>query len=282
MASIDAFLDGVKDLPPAPRILPELMLLLNQPDIDSSRVVNLLSTDPGLTTDVLRLCNSAFLGGSSPAEDLQEALTRLGFRQVYQLVAVVSGARALTPPQTGYGLAGGELWKHCVTAALGAQLVARDLGDDESVTFTAGLLHDVGKIVLSSALTDKHARILEETEKHQRSMHDTERLLLGFAHAEVGARLLERWKLPTPLVAAVRHHHTPADADTHARLTALVYLGNMIAHCMGYTSGYQSFALHGRAEVFDILQLDPQRWPLYLVRAWQKLPLTQSLLYSQG
>jgi putative nucleotidyltransferase with HDIG domain len=282
MASLDAFLDGVENLPPAPRILPELMVLLNQPDIDSSRVVDLLTYDPGLTANVLRLCNSAFLGASRPAEDLQEAITRLGFRQVYQLVAAISGARALTPPQKGYGLSGGELWKHCVTAALAAQLIAKDLGEDDSVTFTAGLLHDTGKIVLSESLADKYAQIFEETEKHHRSMHETEKLLLGFEHAEVGGRLLERWKLPAPLVAAVWHHHAPADAGEHTRLAALVYMGNMIAHCMGCTSGYQSYALHGRAEVFDILHLDPEKWPVYLVRAWDKLQLAQSLLNLRG
>jgi putative nucleotidyltransferase with HDIG domain len=227
---------------------------------------------------VLRLCNSALLGASRPAEDLQEAITRLGFRQVYQLVAVVSGARALNPPQRGYGLPSGELWKHCITSALAAQLVAKDLGDDENFTFTASLLHDIGKIVLSEGLADQYARIHEETEKHQRSMHETEKLLLGFEHAEVGGRLLERWKLPPHLVAAVWHHHTPSLAGEHTRMAALVYLGNMIAHCLGCNSGYQSYALQGRSEVFDILKMDPEQWPRYVVRAWDKLQLAQSLL----
>jgi putative nucleotidyltransferase with HDIG domain len=282
MATLDAFIDGVKNLPAAPRILPELLMLLNRPDIDSGRVVELLTYDPGLTANVLRLCNSALLGGARPAEDLQEAITRLGFRQVYQLVAVVSGARALTPPQKGYGLPTGELWKHCILTALAARLLAKDLHEDESVIFTAGLLHDVGKLVLSDALTDKYTAIVEETERRRRSMHETEKVLLGFEHAEVGGRLLERWKLPPTLVAAVWHHHAPARAGAHARLAAMVYLGNMIAHCLGCSSGYQSYALDGRAEVFDILRIDPGKWPLYLVRTWEQLQLAHSLLNIKG
>lgn len=277
-ASLDRFIDQVEHLPPAPRILPQLLTLLNQPDIDSTRVVNLLTYDPGLTANVLRLCNSALLGGSTPAEDLQEALTRLGFRQVFRLVAAVSGARALAPAQPGYGLAEGQLWHHAVMAAVAAQLIAQDRGDDDTVAFTAALLHDLGKIVLSEFLKDQHARMIEETRRNRRSMLETERHLLGFQHAEVGARLLERWKLPESLVVAVRCHHAPAEAGEHMRLAATVYLGNLIAHCLGCTSGHQSFALDGRTEIFDILQITPEQWPLYLVRTWDKLQLAQSLL----
>lgn len=282
MERLDAFIDRVQDLPAAPRLVPELLMLLNQPDIDSSRVVDLITYDPGLTANVLRVCNSAFLGGLQPAENLPEAITRLGFRQVYQLVAAVSGSRALCPPQPGYGLAPGELWKHSVTSAVAAKFVARDLGGDESLVFTAGLLHDIGKIVLSEALTDEYARILEETEGRQRSRRETEKHLLGVEHAEIGGRLLHRWKLPPSLVAAVWFHHTPAQAGEHTRLAAFVYLGNMIAHCIGHTSGYQSFALRGRTEVFDILRLRPGQWPRYLVRTWENLQLVRALLDVEG
>ncbi len=78
MEELDALIDQVEHLPPAPRILPELLTLLNQPDIDSSRVAQLLTFDPGLTVNVIRLCNSALLGGARPAEDLQEALDAAG------------------------------------------------------------------------------------------------------------------------------------------------------------------------------------------------------------
>lgn len=282
MEKLDAVLDQVENLPPAPRILPELLELLNQPDIDSSRVAQLLTFDPGLTANVLRLCNSALLGGAHPVDDLQEALTRLGFRPVYQLVAAISGSRALTPPQPGYGLGPGELWQHSVMTAVAAQLIAKDQATDDSLAFTAGLLHDVGKIVLSEFLNHQYPRILEETEHNQRSMRETEHLLVGVDHAEIGSHLLSRWRLPANLVAAVRWHHQPAEAGAHTQLTAYVYLGNVIAHCLGCTSGYQSFALHGRTEVFEILHLDPLEWPRYLVQAWDKLQVVQSLLDIKG
>src|SRR5215216_5933247 len=108
MQELDEYIDRVKNLPPAPRILPELLVLLRQEDIDSSRVVELISYDPAITAAVLRLCNSAYFAGGSPADDLQEAVNRLGFRQVYLLVAAVSGAKLLGPAQSGYGIDPGE------------------------------------------------------------------------------------------------------------------------------------------------------------------------------
>jgi len=106
MQELDDFIDQAKYLPPAPRILPQLMTLLGKPDIDSDQVIRLITYDPALTANVLQLCNSAYIGAATPAEDLQEAITRLGFRPIYQLVAAISGARALCPAQRGYGKIG--------------------------------------------------------------------------------------------------------------------------------------------------------------------------------
>ena len=94
MQELDDYIDKVKSLPPAPRILPELLTLLRQDDVDSDRVVKLIAFDPAITAAVLRLCNSAYFAGASPASDLQEAVTRLGFKQVYQLVAAVTGSKS--------------------------------------------------------------------------------------------------------------------------------------------------------------------------------------------
>jgi putative nucleotidyltransferase with HDIG domain len=147
-----------------------------------------------------------------------EAVNRLGFRQIYTLVAAVSGARALSPSQRGYGINAGELWRHSVTAAVAAQLIARRTADDESTVFTAGLLHDIGKIVLAEALEHIYAKLVEESQTQQAALVETEKRLLGVEHAEIGGRLLSRWKFSENLVSAVWFHHRPAAAAPHQRL----------------------------------------------------------------
>jgi putative nucleotidyltransferase with HDIG domain len=255
MGELDKYIDRVKHLPPAPRLLPRLLTLLRQTDINVSKVVEVITFDQSLTANVLKMCNSAYIGAASPADNLDEAVTRLGFDNVYCLVAAVSARRVMSPALRGYDLDEVELWKHSVATALAAQLMARDKGDDEAVAFTAGLLHDVGKVILPQALEQTYRLVVAESRSNQSSLLETETKLLGVNHAEIGGRLLERWEFPANLIAAVSFHHKPVDAKPHDRLAAYVYLGNMIAHFLGYAYGQHAFGFCGRAESLDLLQI---------------------------
>jgi putative nucleotidyltransferase with HDIG domain len=278
MQELDEYINKIKSLPPAPRILPELLGLLREEDVDADRVVKLIEFDPAITAAVLRLCNSALFAGATAATDLSSAVARLGFRQVYQLVAAVSGSRILGAAQAGYGIHGGELWQHSVTAAVAAQLIARSKDDDESLAFTAALLHDIGKIVLAAALEHIYKELVENSESQQAALIETEKRLLGVQHAEIGGRLLARWKFPENLVAAVCHHHQPAAASPYKRLAAYVYLGNMIAYFMGYGYGHQAFALRGRAEALEILSLKHDALPHFMIQTFDKLQMVEALV----
>jgi putative nucleotidyltransferase with HDIG domain len=265
MSRLDEFLDGVCHLPPAPTVLPELLRRLSKPDVDNSEIVALLSFDPGLTTAVLRVANSAFFGASEPASSLQEAITRLGYHQVLLLVATICGSTTLSHPHPAYALEPGELWRHSVAAALAAENLAHQTGEDANVVFTAALLHDIGKIILSDALAGKGSYLVTETESQRLSLRECERRLLGVEHAEIGGCLLARWNFAPALVAAITHHHDPAAAAPHERLAASVYLGNLIAHTLGLSSGSQAFALRERPEALSLLGLKADRWPEYIL-----------------
>ncbi len=280
MQAIDDYIEKVRYLPPAPRIVPELMKLLNQPNVNSSRVVKLISYEPALTANVLRVCNSACFGGAVPTTDLQEAVTRLGFSQVYQLVTAASGAKLLVAAQKGYGLDHGDLWKHSVASAVAAQIIARKCGDEQSLVFTATLLHDIGKIVLTQSLEKVYAKLVRETEINQASLLEAEQKLLGVQHAEVGGRLLERWKFPPNVVSAVWFHHAPKAAGAHQRLAAYIYLGNMVAHFMGHGYGHQALAMRGRDEALTILKLPPESMPEFMMESFEQLNVVESLLLA--
>jgi putative nucleotidyltransferase with HDIG domain len=277
MQAIDDYISNVRHLPPAPKVVPELMRLLGQPDVDSSKIVKMISFDPSLTANVLRICNSAYFGAAIPTSDLQEAVTRLGFQQVYKLVAAATGAKLLNAAQPGYGLEQGELWKHSVAAAVAAQLIARKLGENENVVFTAALLHDVGKIVLTHSLNGSYSKLIKETETNQLSLLDAEKKLLGVNHAEVGGQLLNRWKFPPNIVSAVWFHHAPKGAGTHQRLACQVYLGNMIAYFMGYGYGHVPFALRGRTEVLTTLDIAPEAVPKLMMETFEQMHLIEAL-----
>ena len=277
MNELDSYINRVKRLPPAPRVLPQLLQLLREPEVPSEKVVNLITYDPALTASVLQLCNSAFFGLSTPVSNLTEAVSQIGFQQIYQLVVAASSSRTLAPPQKGYAIDQGQLWKHSVTAALAAQLLARAQGEDDGVVFTAGLLHDLGKIILSEALERNYDDLLAEAKNTDTPLLDIERKILGVDHAQVGGRLLDRWKFPANMVAAVWFHHTPRAAGEHERLASYIYFGNVIAHLLGHTYGHKSMALQGRGEVLKTLGITQADLEKYLFLTVDELSRVESI-----
>lgn len=277
MQELDDYINKVKHLPPAPKVLPELLALLNDDEVDTSRVVDVITFDQSLTAAVLQMCNSACFGGGRAVDDIQEAIQRIGFQQVYQIVLAVSGSRVLGPEQKGYGIAEGELWKHSVCTAVAARTMAEELGEDRNVVFTAALMHDIGKLVLAQALESIYSKVIEETESNQYSLLETEKKLLGVQHAEIGGRLLARWKFPANLVSAVWFHHQPRAAAAHERIASFVYLGNMITHFLGHGYGHQAFALRGRAEALDILDLSADDLPKFMIKTLEQFDQVQKL-----
>jgi putative nucleotidyltransferase with HDIG domain len=194
---------------------------------------------------------------------LEEAVVRLGFEQVYRLVAASLGARSLAS-QNQVGEAG-QLWRHSVVTAAAAQLIARDLEDDQNLIFTAALLHDIGKIILADGLDQTYLKLLQEVEENQYSLLEAEKRVLGVQHSEVGGRLMARWKFPLGLVSGIWFHHHPAAAHPHERLAAYIYVGDLIAYLVGYGCGHHALGLRGRDDAFGILKLDHQSLPKYMM-----------------
>jgi putative nucleotidyltransferase with HDIG domain len=229
---LDDLIDLVHHLPPSPRLLVKLLEVFKQPDQEVSVVVKLISHDPAFTVEVLKRCNSAYFSGEKPAEDMFEAVSRLGFHEIFQIIMAMFAATAILRP------AGGNnhveiLWRHSVAVSVAAGILAKETGESHPAAFTAGLLHDIGKVIMVSANREKYAQAILNAGMFARPVVATERELFGFDHAEVGARLLECWNLPLNIVAAVLHHHHPEAAKPFEKLAAAVHLANHLAHGTG-------------------------------------------------
>ncbi len=275
MKALDFYIDRVKTLPPAPRLLVELLRLLQEPEVDASSIVDCVTFDPALTASVLQRCNSAAQGLAEPVHSISEGVVRLGFNEIYRLVAATIAETALNSPQPGYGIAAGQLWQHSAATAVAARVVAGRLGLEVNQAFTAALLHDIGKLVLSSLLEDAYNEVIRETEQAGHSFLKTEKILLGVDHAEAGGRLLERWGFPDVLVSAVRCHHDPVQANPHKRLAACVYVSDMVAHLLGLGLGYQAYAVEGRPEALRILEIAPRELESLVIEANTALERTE-------
>jgi putative nucleotidyltransferase with HDIG domain len=239
---LDDLIRQVRDLPSLPIAVTRVMQLTNDPKAGLSDVAHALASDQGLAARVLKLANSAYYGSSRRIGTVSEAVVILGMRTTRNLTLATSCQDMLEREVQGYFLPRGALWRHSLACAAAAQNLARRAkfrGTEEA--FVAGLLHDIGKVIMSAYLKAEFAQVLTRVAKGKSTFSDAERDVLGFDHAEVGARLLERWNLPPTLVTAVRYHHSPSQIPDNL-LAALVHVADTICLTLGIGLGVDGMA----------------------------------------
>jgi putative nucleotidyltransferase with HDIG domain len=254
MEEIYKLLRGVKALPPSPQVLPRVLDALRHEQTTLQEVGELIALDPALTAKLLHYCNSVYFSGREPVSNVPEAIGRVGFQTIFSLVSAVTGSKSFMLP-AGSGLDGTQLWKHSLTTAFGCKFIAEDIGEESNLLFTAGLLHDIGRVVLAQAKGSEYGRLLTEAARAGANPAEREKAAYGFTHAEVGACLLETWKLPVTLVQAVRFHHQPAAAGADQKMAAAVCAGNALAHIFEHpaeTAGAASLELQQAMELLGI------------------------------
>jgi putative nucleotidyltransferase with HDIG domain len=221
---------GIIFLPPSLDIVPQLLRFLGDEEKDGEMLAELIRLDPGLTTDVLRVANSAAFAGSVRMDSLNSAVLRLGLREVYRIVLeVVASPVFLNATQPG--AASLDLWKHSLRSGIAAQVLSRHLGEDAELAFTAALLHDVGKLVFHQLFEDSYVAFVHQARRENATLHQRETAQFSTDHASVGGRLLKRWNFPETIVHSVQFHHDPnrcPKPDLH--LVSLVCAANLLAY----------------------------------------------------
>ena len=230
METISTLLKKFDTLPASPALLPRLAQTLSDfKYTDIHEVVDIIVFDSALTAKLLQIANSAYFGNRAPLTNVGDAISQLGYDIVFRLAAAICGSSCLKA-SPGTGLDSQRLWKHSVIASFGAQHVAQTFALDGNLAFTAGLLHDLGKVVLAEAYGRNYTSMLEPVKRGALPLVEWEAEEYGCSHADVGAALLENWKLPKPLVISVKHHHHPAGAAEYKPLAACICLGTALAH----------------------------------------------------
>ena len=204
-------------------------------------------------------------------------MLRLGYSQLYQMVAFVCWAQSLAPRGPN-GSRNTRLWKHSVTVASATDLMAKDFGIRPTVAFTAGLLHDIGKLVLTEILGTTYSQLAEELGSRYPYALEIERKLAGVEHCEVGGRLLERWNVPEPVVAATRNHHNPSGAESHKNLASLVCWGNIIASDIEKRLPRMQSIAGTRSSQPGILALSKERLERYTFQVHERLKTVRAIL----
>ena len=213
MSGIKRYIAVVRDLPSIPTIAGAVMKVAADPAASADDLRKVLDQDPALSARILKVANSSLYSFSRAVETLRHAITLLGFRTVENLVMAAS----LRDVFKNFGLSEKLLWEHATLAgAVAGKLSSYGPIDvDQEMAFTAGLLHDLGKIALSNTAREKYNKIIMRTYNEGISFVEAERAEFGFDHAELGAHVADKWKLSPRLVSAIRyHHHHPDEIAT--------------------------------------------------------------------
>jgi putative nucleotidyltransferase with HDIG domain len=233
-------IDSITNLPTLPAIAMQVNRLLQDYDSPLESLASLLEKDQSLVIRILRLVNSSFFGFKSRVNSVRHAVSLLGYNTVRNAVVTVAVMDTLSLKENLKGFEITEFWEHATHVAVTTRFLAVQtrLAAIEDA-FTAGLLHDIGKVVLANYFPDELGLILETQNTAGLSFLQAEQKVDSCPHALIGGHLAGRWMLPEPLVDAIRHHHDNADRSGNSHLSVLVHIADSFTHILnGQANGY--------------------------------------------
>lgn len=228
------FVKAVRNLPTPSPVLLRIENVLQNPDVSPSEIAEVIRLDPAITSKVLRLANSAYVGVSRTVSTLQNAVILLGSERVHSLVLaseLLNSVKIKFPQLFTLD----KFWLHSVTTALIAEAIAGHLRRsevvDENEVFIAALLHDIGKLVISQLLPDALR------EAHSKSKLNNMPYWKGedpeLCHTNAGKYLAEHWSFPAILTSAINKHHEPENAGAHSMIVSIIHIADVTAHMIG-------------------------------------------------
>lgn len=241
---------AIEDLPSLPTSVANLLIIMSQDDYDMADIIATVDKDPGLTTQVINRSNSAFFGFVRKADTVEDATPRLGRSGLLELVL----SDHLGKMCTHLGQTGESLWRHSMSTALIARKLAEHLKyDDPSLAYTAGLMHDVGKLAISHSFTGEVVEVVRLVQKMQWRVVESEREVFGFDHTELGALIAKRWHLSKKLAVVAADHHQLNKLRANRKLGMLVAMANDLAKNCGAASYAEQVQIpYDPAVLFDL------------------------------
>ena len=218
-----------QELQPIPQLALKISRMLSDSDYNFDEVARVIRQDQTISAKVLNMANSVFFRRGDPVDSIDRALAVLGEKNLLTMVVSAAVERFFPQGSRGYSMCKGGLYQHSVGTAQAASELARATGlVREDLAYTAGLLHDVGKVGLDQYLAQDIQFFYRRTQVEGESLLQTEESKFGINHAELGGRLARTWGLPPSLVTAITHHHFPERAEEHQELTHLVYWADLL------------------------------------------------------
>lgn len=228
----------VESLPEMYHVAVKAAKMLDNDDVDITELAEVISVDVSLTTHILKLCNSAHYGFSRKISSISEAIPKLGLKTLKSMMFLAVSNGVLKAELDGYELAKGELWKNAVSCAVYSRYLATiSKYKDPETAFVAGLLRDIGKLILHESVKDTFDNILNVVHKENIPFYIAEEKVIGADHCEIGSAIATKWNFPDNLVNTIKYHHSYEKAkkdkceDLH--LISIVHIADAMTMMLG-------------------------------------------------
>ena len=257
MIEVEDIVKQIEQLEPIPPVATQIMTMAKDPDSSMSEIADIILNDPALTANLLRSCNSAYFGFSRKVESVKDAISLVGLDHIVQLVMLHSVSRNFKNEPKGYGLGEGELWRHAVSSAYVAKILANKFGvvSKQHRLYTAALLKDIGKLILGRFVAFSLEQINILVQSQGLSFNDAEKQIIGMNHEELGAMVGEKWRFSDKMIYIIRNHHLSDESARQDLETSLVYLADMICMMMGVCTGADGLSYRFYSDVLKRLDL---------------------------
>lgn len=258
MTIIDKIIQEINDLEPLSPTIPRLASILADEGSSLDDIVEIIKYDQAITAMVLRFANSSYSASNRKIETLRDAMIRIGSARVlsYCMGTVVAAQLKAEVPQ--YGYSENELWRHSIAATIAAEhlssFTAISIG---GISFTASLLHDIGKLILVRVVPFEHMEkvwtlLIKNPDEY--TCEKAERTILGMSHAEVGARIAGKWKFPDCIINAIANHHS--DSTENCTITDTVKIANFVAKSIGEGIGKEGMGFLMGTDIYNRIGID--------------------------
>lgn len=255
--TLEELIEKVDDIPAFPQTVINIMALLKEPRSAAVDIEREVMKDQGLTTKLLKMANSAFYSGRRQIKTVADATVLLGFDTVQSLVLASTVGKVMEKELKGYSYERSALWRQSQISAIMARAIAKKAKyTNPDIAYTAGLLKDVGKVILDEYVHESYQEILTKISNEVMPYVAAEEEILGFNHGQVGARIVEKWNLASELVDAIEYHHKPFQSMDNIELVSIVHISDGLVMMMGIHEGIDTLGHEFFTDAVKILNLD--------------------------
>ncbi|MBC3871999.1 HDOD domain-containing protein [Undibacterium flavidum] len=228
--SIEEVINKINALPMLPELAREMLNDLNDDDISLETIAEKVSMDQSIAAKVIQLANTSYYGNNSKVVTIQQAVSMLGTKNLKNLIRTSIFTNNL-PVARCRGFDNKAFWRHNIATAICAELISRTLHMKQDFAFTAGLLHDIGRLVLVSKFPQKYEHVIRCAKDNDCNLLDAERSILGVDHVSVGLILALQWNFSDAIQDAIRGHHAPDDKELNS-VASIIHVANSIVHAL--------------------------------------------------